>query len=133
MPDADKRLRVEVSAGELFDRITVLRLKAARLASSEGGARVRAELESLERCWRDACDPAEDLLAAMGELSSINESLWRAEDDIRLLEDRGQFGPQFVDVARSICRLNDRRAGVKRRISTIYGSASCEEKVYQAV
>jgi hypothetical protein len=62
----------------------------------------------------------------------INESLWRIEDEIRACERAGDFGPHFIELARSVYETNDRRAAVKRRINERLGSEIIEEKSYTA-
>ncbi len=66
----------------------------------------------------------------MEALQQTNERLWRIEDDIREQERRQDFGERFVELARSVYQENDRRAALKRRINTSYGSALIEEKSY---
>ena len=66
------------------------------------------------------------------ELRAVNEALWRIEDDIRLCERAGDFGPRFVELARSVYRTNDRRSELKRRINELLGSGLVEEKSYAA-
>ena len=75
---------------------------------------------------------ATSLAALVAELKSINESLWRIEDDIRDCERDGDFGARFVELARSVYQTNDRRAAVKRRINERLGSEIVEEKAYCA-
>jgi len=70
----------------------------------------------------------EVLAALVAELKSINESLWRTEDDIRSCERAGDFGPCFIELARSVYVANDRRAAVKRRINERLGAEIIEEK-----
>ena len=65
-------------------------------------------------------------------LRAVNESLWRVEDEIRACERAGTFGPEFVELARSVYRENDRRAELKREINMLLGSAIVEEKSYAA-
>ena len=69
----------------------------------------------------------------VAELKSINESLWRVEDEIRACERDGDFGPRFIELARSVYQTNDRRAAVKRRINERLGSEIVEEKSYRTV
>ncbi len=69
-----------------------------------------------------------DLLTA--DLRSINEALWVIEDEIRGCERNSDFGPRFIELARSVYQTNDRRAAVKRRINERLGSQIVEEKSY---
>ena len=61
---------------------------------------------------------------------SINETVWDIEDDIRLCEQRGDFGDKFIKLARSVYRQNDKRAAVKKEINVLLGSSIIEEKSY---
>ena len=67
----------------------------------------------------------------VGELQAVNEELWEIEDEIRACEAQGDFGPRFVELARSVYRSNDRRSAIKRRINEASGSAIVEEKLYR--
>jgi hypothetical protein len=121
-------LLAPISAGELIDKITILRIKAERIAP-EKRANVRHELEQLEAlAARELA--AVDLAALTAELTAINAALWDIEDGKRDCERRGDFGPAFVALARSVYIENDRRAAVKRRINDAAGSDIVEEKSY---
>ena len=128
-PGADA-VHVEVAPGELIDKITILAIKSERLADADKLRNVRAERATLEAA-RDASLPASPALAALtAELKKVNEALWEVEDDIRICERGGDFGPRFVALARSVYRHNDRRAALKRRINDLLGSRLVEEKGY---
>jgi tetratricopeptide (TPR) repeat protein len=123
-------LRVEVSAGELLDKITILEIKAERIADPGKLAHVRAELGVVRRAWgRPAADPAK-VARLTQALRATNEALWEAEDQLRLCERAKDFGPQFVELARAVYRHNDDRAGLKRRVSELLGSPWYEQKGY---
>ena len=66
------------------------------------------------------------------ELTAINGALWQIEDDIRDCERAQDFGPKFIELARSVYKTNDRRAAVKRAINEALGSTIIEEKSYSA-
>ena len=123
---------VPVSWGELLDKISILEIKAERIADPAKRASVRKELGALSRV-RDAAlaAPAVAGLAALaGELRSVNEALWEIEDEIRLAERAGDFGPRFVGLARAVYHTNDRRAALKRLINERLASDLVEEKSY---
>ncbi len=72
-----------------------------------------------------------DALATLtAELRSVNEALWEIEDKIRGCERSGDFGPKFVELARSVYQNNDSRAAIKRKINVLLGSRIIEEKSY---
>jgi dsDNA-specific endonuclease/ATPase MutS2 len=123
-------ISIPVSAGELIDKIMILEIKAERFSDAEKLRRVRHELDML-RTVRDAALPPSPALDDLTEgLRVVNRELWRIEDAIRLCEQRQDFGPKFVELARSVYRNNDRRSELKRRISELAGSSIVEEKAY---
>jgi hypothetical protein len=73
---------------------------------------------------------APGLASLQAELRTINETLWRIEDDIRDCERRRDFGPRFIELARSVYQTNDQRAATKRKIDELMGSDIVEEKSY---
>lgn len=123
-------LQVEVSPGELIDKITILEIKAERIADPDKLANVHRELESLTATREKALDPSPGLDEFTAELRRINERLWEIEDDIRDCERNGDFGERFIELARAVYRTNDRRAAAKRSINELLGSELVEEKDY---
>lgn len=122
---------VEISAGELIDKITILEIKTERLTDAAQLANVRAELEVLTGA-RDGGVATSDLLVALtAELKGVNSALWQIEDDIRDCERRKDFGDRFVQLARAVYHRNDERARLKRAINESLGSRIVEEKSYQ--
>jgi hypothetical protein len=129
-PQASRPLLIEVPAGELIDKITILEIKARRIADPEKLRHVGAELAALAAV-RDTGLPASAELAALAaQLTAVNEALWQVEDDLRDCERRQDFGPRFVELARSVYRHNDRRAALKRAVNDLLGSRLVEEKSY---
>jgi hypothetical protein len=127
-----KEIRIPVAPGELIDKITILQIKSERITDSEKLRNVRHELATLVGV-RDECLPqSSELAERTAELKQVNEALWQIEDEIRLCERAHDFGPRFIDLARSVYRENDRRAAVKRRINELLGSELMEEKSYAA-
>jgi Family of unknown function (DUF6165) len=129
-PAGPRPISVEISPGELIDKITILEIQAERTADADKLRNVRTELAAL-RSARDRTNVvSEDLAALTVELRSVNEALWRIEDEIRECERAGDFGPRFIELARSVYKTNDRRAALKSRINERPGSAIVEEKSY---
>lgn len=128
---ASDPIYAEISAGDLFDRIGILEIKLKRLAGGTPQRNVQRELESLQASRERAGVPASAaLLEAVASLKAVNERLWDIEDRIRACETAGEFGPEFIELARAVYRENDRRAGLKRRINELTGSRIVEEKSY---
>jgi hypothetical protein len=121
-----------IAPGELIDKITILRIKAARIADPAKLANVKVELGLLEAVLTEKVPQDDPIPALTAELQSVNEALWVIEDDIRDCERDGDFGPKFIELARSVYRTNDRRAELKKAINTALGSRIVEEKSYKA-
>lgn len=124
-------LLVEVAAGELLDKITILEIKSERITDAAKLANVRQELAALS-AGRERVERRGGLDNLIAELKHVNEALWEIEDELRVLERQHDFGPRFVELARSVYHQNDRRAAVKRRINEALGSRLVEEKSYQS-
>lgn len=123
-------MAIETAPGELIDKITILEIKSDRMSDSEKLRNVRNELDAV-RSARDRTIRQSDTLTSLtAELRSVNETLWDIEDQIRSCERAGDFGPKFVDLARSVYHNNDRRAALKREINVLLGSKIIEEKSY---
>ena len=126
-----KEIRVPVSPGELLDKITILRIKAQRIAQVDKVANVRRELDALERTWVAAAPPGVGIDAEVNALMAVNERLWVIEDDIRDKERTRSFDADFIRLARAVYVENDERAAIKRRINLALGSSIIEEKSYR--
>lgn len=123
-------LKVEVSVGELLDKITILEIKAERVSDPDKLTNINTELESLRRTWALSPLSAQDIADQMTHLKAINEELWDIEDGIREFEAKRSFGDEFVRLARSVYHSNDRRAAIKRELNVKLGSRLVEEKSY---
>lgn len=131
MPNAGAgTIKVDISPGELIDKIAILEIKAARIGDGAKLRNVESELRLLAGVRAREIPPSPELDRLAAELKRLNETLWTIEDDIRRLERAGDFGPAFVGLARSVYKTNDARAAVKRRINDLLGSAIVEEKSY---
>lgn len=125
------KLLIPVSAGELIDKITILRVKAERIGDPVREANVRRELALLEAIRAEFLGSLDGLAPLMAELLAVNAGLWDVEDGKRDCERRQDFGPAFVALARSVYLENDRRAALKRRIDELAGSDLVEEKSHR--
>ncbi len=123
-------MRIEVPVGDVVDRITILRIKEARIADAAKRANVRQELAALRAAWEGSGLPWPEARAE--ELQQVNETLWDVEDALRRHEAAGDFGARFVELARAVYHTNDRRAALKREINLQTGSVLVEEKAYVA-
>ena len=119
-----------VSVGELFDKITILRIKTERLNAEAQLANVRRELSALEAIVTDAGIDVAPLKVLISDLQATNAELWDIEEGKRRCESLSQFDAAFIQLARDVYIKNDRRAALKREINALSGSTIVEEKSY---
>ena len=117
-----------VSLGELIDKITILEIKKEHMIGVKL-INVEKELELLRNIIQNKKLEIEiDLLKA---LRKVNNSLWQIEDRIREKESCQEFDKEFIQLARSVYKENDRRAFIKKEINLKYNSELIEEKLYK--
>ena len=126
-----QEIQVPVSPGELLDKITILRIKSARMSDAAKLANVRHELKLLEQTWRTAVPAGVALATEERALEAVNTKLWDVEDQLRELEAAQRFDAGFIELARAVYINNDERAAIKKRINVALGSALTEEKSYR--
>jgi hypothetical protein len=121
--------QVPVSWGELIDKITILEIKRERIAAREALANVEKELGLLQTIAEPVL-ATPDIAEFKSRLGTINRELWDVEDDLREKEMREDFDAAFVELARSVYRMNDERAALKKQINRLLKSELVEEKSY---
>jgi hypothetical protein len=126
-----KELLVPLSPGELLDKITILRIKMARIQDAAKLANVKRELALLEQTWKDSGATVHDVALDERALENVNERLWDIEDRIRDKEAHQTFDREFIELARAVYICNDERAAIKKRINLQLGSSLVEEKSYK--
>ena len=126
------RPTVEVSWGELLDKISILEIKEQRLRSPEAVRNVRAELATLLRAVQDMQPQPAGLDELRARLRKTNETLWDIEDQLRAKEAIKSFDQQFIELARSVYFTNDERSQIKREINKLMNSELVEEKQYSS-
>jgi Family of unknown function (DUF6165) len=126
-----KDILVPISPGELLDKITILRIKQARILDAGKLANVKVELALLEQTWRDCGGAAHDLAQDERALQDVNERLWDIEDRIRDKEAKQSFDRDFIELARAVYVCNDERAAIKKRVNLQLKSRLVEEKSYK--
>ena len=129
MADAAE-IRIDVSPGELIDKITILEIKAARFTDVEKLANVQRELALLQRAHAQTIAVSAEIERLTDELRRVNRQLWEIEDAIRVCEQQQDFGAKFIELARSVYHTNDIRAALKKQINEQLGSTIVEEKEY---
>ena len=125
-------MKVEVSNGELLDKLTILELKLSNITDKQKLINVNKEHSELNPlAVRLFEEYGNDLKRLYLELTAINTELWKIEDDIRECERNKDFGDQFISLARSVYFTNDKRSDVKKAINLVTDSGFTEEKSYE--
>ena len=123
-------LTTRVSPGEFLDKVSILEIKLERIRDPAKLANVRRELDLLRGVWQASPLAGADVAALTRELKAVNEALWEIEDRLRIKEARRSFDQEFIELARSVYRHNDRRAALKRELNLALRSDLIEEKSY---
>jgi len=121
-------MKIEVSNGEIADKLTIIEIKLKHIKDEAKLKNLRIEYAVLDEAVSQIIKKDHELYIA---LLNINQELWNIEDDIRDLERDKDFGDAFVKVARAVYFTNDKRSDIKREINKLTGSNLVEEKSYQ--
>lgn len=121
-------MKINVSNGEIVDKLTILEIKAIRIQDPEKLVHIHAELDEISRAAQSIVSSCQ---TEYQQLREVNEALWDIEDRIRLYERDQRFGQEFIELARMVYKNNDLRARIKRAINLATGSGLMEEKSYQ--
>ena len=125
-------MKVEISNGELLDKISILELKMLRIEDEVKLVNIQKEFYALNPLVVNLFENNDsELQNHYLELSKINGQLWDIENWIRDCETRKEFGEEFIQLARSVYTVNDKRSEVKKIINFITGSELVEEKSYK--
>ncbi len=124
------RIKVDISPGELIDKLTILAIKQERIADPAKLANIGREKAALEEASGGRLSAIDGIDGLTVDLKAVNEELWEIEDAIRDHEQRGDFGSGFVELARAVYLTNDRRSAIKRDINKLLDSDIAEEKSY---
>tara|TARA_R100000353_G_scaffold73732_1_gene56326 strand:+ start:6265 stop:6651 length:387 start_codon:yes stop_codon:yes gene_type:complete len=121
-------IQIDVSVGELLDKISILKIKSYKIKDTAKLKHINYELDSLTNTALKLNVLDVELLE---ELSEINSSLWKIEDDLRELELKKDFSDTFIQLARKVYITNDKRFKIKSKINDKYGSLVTEQKSYK--
>ena len=124
------QVMVEISPGELIDKITILEIKREKLSDAGKVRNVETELDMLRPKGEALIGESAEVGDLWRDVKAINLELWDIEDRIRECEARQDFGATFIELARAVYFTNDRRAAVKRAINEALKSPLIEEKSY---
>lgn len=118
-------MKIEVSDGEIVDKLTILEIKKKKCSDSNKLENIQKELSCLEEIVNQLEVPEKYI----NDLRNINEKLWDIEDKIRVFEFKKRFDNEFIELARSVYFTNDERFEVKNKINLITNSNFKEEKI----
>jgi Mg2+/Co2+ transporter CorB len=121
-------MKIEVSNGEIADKLTIIEIKLSKILDEAKLTNIRKEYEVVSAVMNTIMETSHPLYR---QLYDLNSRLWKIEDHIRDLERARDFGEDFIQTARSIYFINDDRSVVKRKINEMTGSKLFEEKSYE--
>ena len=125
-------MKVEVSNGELLDKLSILELKLKNIKDNKKLINIKNEHVGLSPLCNNLFDNyGNELRSLYVKLTEINAELWNIEDDIRECERNKDFGDEFVRLARAVYFTNDKRSDVKKSINLLTQSGFIEEKSYE--
>ena len=125
------KILAEISAGELFDKITILEIKKAKISNKDKLTNIQKELNSLNKTIKKFIPNQEKTIELVNDLKKINLKLWDIEDGKRSAEKNNDFGEEFIKLARNVYKFNDKRAKIKLAINNFLGSNIKETKSYE--
>ena len=124
------KILAEISAGELFDKITILEIKRTKISNKEKVNDIKKELSSLNETVKKYIPNQSIVSKHIDDLKNINLKLWDIEEGKRAAEKNNDFGEKFIELARNVYKFNDERAKIKSTINTSLGSNIKEVKSY---
>ena len=125
------KILVQVSVGELLDKISILEIKKEKIKDSEKLKFINDEHAILKEQLDQNVKSNDKLNELFQSLKEINAKLWIIEDDKRMCEKNSDFTENFIKLSRDVHFLNDKRAMIKLKINELTGSIIKEIKEYQ--
>ena len=126
-----EKIYSELSAGELFDKISILEIKKNKIKDKNKRNIILKELSSLQETASKNIEKSKSIIKLYKKLKSINLKLWKIEDDIRDCERKNNFESKFIKLARAVYFTNDERSRVKNKINSLTKSNISEVKSYK--
>ena len=126
------KILVQISIGELLDKISILEIKKEKIKDSEKIKFINDEHTILKEQLDQNVKSNDNLNELFQSLKKINAKLWTIEDDKRMCEKNSDFTEHFIKLSRDVHFLNDERAMIKLKINELTGSVIKEIKEYQS-
>ena len=125
------RIEIPVSFGELIDKLTILEIKKSKITDNEKLKNIQLEFELLNKKYQTKLKDTKELQVFYDALLEVNHKLWKIEDKIRILENNKEFNEEFINLARSVYKLNDERFAIKNEINKTFDFEIQEQKEYE--
>ena len=122
-------MKIEVSNGEIVDKLTILELKRQNAQTQEQARHIEEELNYLKPIVRSMYIPT----SILTQLREVNKKLWEIEDMLREYERTSKFDGQFITFARAVYQTNNARFKLKSKINEITNSRLVEEKIHPEI
>ena len=130
MTNKSKKILSEISAGELFDKISILEIKLEKIRDKNNLKEINKEYKILKNAQNSYVEVTDKIEKLFKEIKEVNTNLWNIEDKLRICEKNNDFGEKFIELARKVYFNNDSRAKIKSEINKLSGSNIKEIKQY---
>jgi len=130
MVKKSKKILTEISAGELLDKLSILKIKLEKIQDKEKRLEINKEYEILKKSQNANIEINDKIKNLFQDLEKVNLDLWKIEDEIRICEKNKDFKEAFIELARKVYFCNDKRAKIKAEINETLGSNIKEIKLY---
>ena len=130
MTNKSKKILSEISAGELFDKISILEIKLEKIKDKNNLVELNKEYKILKNAQNSNVEITDKIKKLFKEIKEVNTNLWNIEDKLRICEKNKDYGKNFIELARNVYLNNDKRSIIKLEINKILGSNIKEIKQY---
>ena len=130
MPNKSKKILSEISAGELLDKISILKIKLEKIKDKNSQEEIIKEYNILKETQNSSIEFTDKIQELFESIKETNLKLWKIEDKIRICEKNKDYGKNFIELARGVYFANDKRAKLKNEINKILKSNIREIKQY---
>ena len=130
MDNKSKKILSEISAGELFDKLSILEIKLRKIKKKSSQIQIKKEYKILKKIKKSTIKVNARIRKLFTSIKIINLKLWNIEDKLRIYEKNKKFDKDFIKLARGVYFNNDKRAKIKLKINKILGSNIREIKQY---
>ena len=130
MTNKSKEILLEISAGELLDKISILEIKLEKIEDKNNREEIKKEYKILKEVQNSSIKFDDKIKELFNSIKVVNIRLWNVEDELRVCEKNKDFGKNFINLAREVYFNNDKRSKIKSEINKRLGSNIREVKQY---